>query len=106
MLDRLQTAYAKLAEREGIDVDEARRLVAVVDDLRWYADRLGAERCDALPRQNRWSFGSHVWYLLTEAEEAAQADVPRPVRYYMDHGRQHVGEVAEILMLFDEGQLH
>lgn len=103
MLDRLRAAYGRLVARAGAGEDDARRLLAVVDDLHWYAARLGAGRWDVLPRQNRWSFESHVWHLLMEAEEASDADAARAVSYYADHGKQHLGEVAEMLILIGGG---
>jgi hypothetical protein len=33
---------------------EAQRMFSIVDDLRWYADRIGKERLDTMPRSNKW----------------------------------------------------
>ncbi|MCI0394938.1 MAG: hypothetical protein L0332_20800 [Chloroflexi bacterium] len=100
MLDLLQAAYHKLVEREQPGEDDIRRLYAVAGDMRWYAERLGPDRWERLPRQNKASFRWHLWHITRQAVEAAGAPSPEPVQYFVDHGKEHVGQVAEIIALF------
>jgi hypothetical protein len=101
MLDQLRAAYRRLAERTPPPGDEAGRLDSIVDDLRWYAGRIGPERWARLPAQNKWSFESHMWHLVEEARQGAASAQPRPLRYYIDHGKKHVGFVAENMALLE-----
>ena len=101
MLDALERAHRVLIEREGPPADERARLTTVASDLRWYANRLGQERWETPPRPGRWSFAENLWHIAEQAIAAADAPEPRPVRYYIDHGKEHVGQAAEIYALFE-----
>ncbi len=101
MLDQLEAAYRTLAARLPSASTEGDRLRATVDDLRWYADRIGSERWSILPQLNKWSFDQHVWHLAKEAKCAAVSGSPRPVEFYINHGKEHVGLIAEIFALFE-----
>ena len=101
LLDQLEAAYRQWIKREQPTQDQARRLLAVVDDLRWYADRLGAERWDTLPRLNKWSFQQRLWQLTKQAKQAAASTAPQPAGYLIDQGKQCVGLAAEIFALFE-----
>ncbi|HEY4714576.1 MAG TPA: hypothetical protein VIH30_10110, partial [Aquirhabdus sp.] len=63
MLEELGTAYHVLIQLEQTPSDEAQRLLAIVDDLRWYANRIGTERWNRMPRSNKWSFEQNLWRL-------------------------------------------
>ncbi|MBN2147776.1 MAG: hypothetical protein JW726_10325 [Anaerolineales bacterium] len=106
MLEQLEQAYRGLLERAGGDEQDARRLLSVVDELRWYAARLGAERWDRLPRANKWSFAQNVWYFTRQAGDAVRADSPQPIHYFIDHGKECVGLAAEILALLEYGEAY
>ncbi len=101
MLEQLKAAYGALADRTQSTKNESDRLLSIVDDLRWYADRVGSERWSSLPRLNKWSFDQHVWHLTKEAQRAAASDSPRPIDFYINHGKEHVGLVAEVFALFE-----
>jgi hypothetical protein len=101
MLDQLEAAYRALMARSQSTNDENSRLLSTVDDLRWYADRIGSERWSILPQLNKWSFDQHVWHLTKEAKRAAATDSPRSIDFYINHGKEHVGLVAEIFALFE-----
>lgn len=101
MLDQLQAAYCCLIERQQPAQDEARRLLSIIDDMRWYAGRIGAERWDRQPRQNKWSFAQNVWHLTKQATNAAAA---QPVCYWIDRGKACVGQAAEIVALFEDDE--
>jgi hypothetical protein len=105
MLDQLEAAYRALMARSQSTNDENSRLLSTVDDLRWYADRFGSERWSILPQLNKWSFDQHVWHLTKEAKRAAAADSPRPLDYYINHGKEHVGMVAEGFALFEYAEV-
>lgn len=106
MLDQLAAAYRQLIARIQAGEDEAQRLLSVVDDLRWYAGRIGPERWNQLPQQNKWSFEQNVWYFTRQARDAALSDAPQPIHYYIDHGKACVGLAAEIVGLFAYGEAY
>jgi hypothetical protein len=101
MLEQLEAAHHALAARLQATSAEGDRLRATVDDLRWYADRIGSERWSVLPRLNKWSFDQHVWHLTKEAKHAAASDSLRSIDYYINHGKEHVGMVAENYTLLE-----
>ncbi len=101
MLDQLEAAYRTLAARLPSTSAAGDRLRATVADLRWYADRISSERWSILPQLNKWSFDQHVWHLTKEAKRAAASDSPRPIEFYINHGKEHVGLIAEIFALFE-----
>jgi hypothetical protein len=102
MLALLHAAYKRLASRCAATGEEALLLEGIVQDLRWYMERITPARWEKLPRQNRWSFKSNLWYLTKQACEAAEAGDARPITYYIDQGKWIVGFAAEIVALFEE----
>ena len=102
MLEQLTAAYRNLIQIEQAADDEARRLFSIVDDLRWYADRIGAERWQRMPRSNKWSLEQNVWRLTKQAANA-MAPVPNRVWYFIDCGKACVGLASEIFSLFEYG---
>jgi hypothetical protein len=104
MLDQLEAAYHNLTGLEHTSQDDAQRLSAIIEDLRWYADRLGMERCSIMPKDNKWSFEQNLWSLTRQAK-AANVPVPDRIRYLIDRGKQCVGLASEILALFEYGNL-
>lgn len=104
MLGQLEVAYRQLIDREQPAADEARRLLSVIDDLGWYADRIGVERWDRMPRSNKWSFEQNLWYSTKRAKDATTSASPRPVRYFIDRGKECVGLAAEICALLESAE--
>ena len=102
MLDQMEAAYRRLIEQQHAAEADARRLLAIVADLRWYAHRLGEERLDIMPRSNKWSFAQNLWYFSQQAQNAPPEGVD-PVSYFTDRGKTFVGLAAEILALFEYG---
>ncbi len=100
MLDRLEAAYDHLLKLERPVGDEAQRLLGIVEDLYWYADRIGAARWDEMPRSNIWSFEQNLWRLTKQAEKGI-APVPDRIRYFIDCGKGCVGKASEIFALFE-----
>jgi hypothetical protein len=105
MLVALSQAYAGLIEGGLAREDDARRLLGVLDDLRWYAERLGPGRWERSPRPGRWSFAENLRHVMEQAPDAAGRPAAAPLRYFVDHGKEHVGQAAELLAIFayDEG---
>jgi len=89
-----------LIQLEQTSSDEAQRLLAIVDDLRWYANRIGTERWNRMPRSNKWSFEQNLWRLTKQAKKAI-APVPDRIRYFIDRGKECVGLASEIFTLFE-----
>lgn len=100
MLEQLETAYRILITSENTLPDEAQRLLTIIDDLRWYAARIGSERWYTMPRSNKWSFEQNLWRLIKQAREDV---APGPKRLYtlIDTGKQAVGLASEIVTLFE-----
>jgi DinB superfamily len=101
MLDQLEGAYQTLLARAGETGANRARLLGVLDDLRWYAERLGATRWETPPRPGRWSFAENLWHIAEQATQEAAGPTPQSVVYYIDHGKEHVGQAAEIFALFE-----
>jgi hypothetical protein len=104
MLDQLEAAYQNLVQLEHASEDNVERFSAIVDDLRWYADRLGIERWDSMPRSNKWSFEQNLWRLTRQAKNAV-APVPDRINYFIDRGKECVGLAGEIFSLFEYDEL-
>jgi len=102
MLEKLDTAYQNLIHLEHASDDDVQRFSAIVDDLRWYADRIGIERWNTMPRSNKWSFEQNLWRLTKQAKNA-NAPVPNRIRYFIDCGKECVGLASEIFALFEYG---
>lgn len=101
LLRQLEDAYGRLCERLGPWEADRERLVTVAADLRWYAGRLGAERWTETCG-DRWSFADNIAHITEQAREhAVGSEAPRPITYYIDHGKEHVGQVAELYALFE-----
>jgi hypothetical protein len=101
MLEQLASAYQRYIERTEPAREDGFRLQSTVDDMRWYAERIGAERWDRYSRPNKWSFEQHLWHVLKQAKRAADSGSPDPVVCLVNHGKEHVGQVAEVLGLLD-----
>lgn len=100
MLDRLDAAYDDLLKAEQPVGDDEQRLLGIVEDLFWYADRIGAARWYEMPRANKWSFEQNLWRLTRQAEKGV-APVPDRIHYFIDCGKECVGLVSEIYALFE-----
>jgi hypothetical protein len=83
MLAQLEGACRRLLALHPAAEADAQRLMIVLEDFRWYAERLGEQ-----------------------ASAAAEHPAGEPLRYFVDHGKEHVGQAAELLAIFsyDEGQ--
>ncbi|MBN1921780.1 MAG: hypothetical protein JW892_11075 [Anaerolineae bacterium] len=103
MLEQLEAAYRAFIASENALPDEAQRLLTIIDDLRWYAARIGNERLYTMPRSNKWSFEQNLWRLTRQARENA-SPVPRRLYTLIDAGKQAVGLASEIVMLFETAQ--
>ena len=102
MLDQLEAACRELIRAEGSSAEEAQRLLGMVDDLRWYASRLGEERWDVIPRSNLWSFAENLWRLTRQIK----MNIPEKgrVAYFTDKGMGHAGLASGILALLEYGE--
>jgi hypothetical protein len=100
MLDELMSAYQAMITSEQASDSEAQRMFAIVADLRWYAERIGKERLDTMPRSNKWSFQQNLWRLTKQAKKAT-APVSNRVLYFIDCGKECVGLASEIFALFE-----
>lgn len=104
MLEQLEAAYHHLIKQTHAEKENAQRLFSIVDDLRWYAGRLGTERCYKPPRSNKWSFEQNLWYFTRQAQSEPPSTATDPLCYCIDRGKECVGLAAEILALFEYGE--
>lgn len=104
MLEQLSEAYRRLIQIEQPADDDVQRLLTIVDDLRWYAERIGMERWDKLPRSNKWSFAQNLWRLTKRARKST-APVSNRIQYFIDCGKECVGLASEIFALFEYHQM-
>ena len=102
MLEQLEAAFHKLIQLEHVTENNAQRFSAIVDDLRWYADRIGADRWNSMPRSNKWSFEQILWRLTRQAKNAV-APVQDCIHYFIDRGKECVGLASEIFALLEYG---
>jgi hypothetical protein len=100
MFEQLEAAYQNLIQFDQPTEEETQRLLAIIDELRWYAGRIGDERLYEMPRSNKWSFEQNLWRLTKQAKQAI-APVPNRVLYFIDCGKQCVGLASEIFALFE-----
>jgi hypothetical protein len=102
LLQLLNQAYETLILRERPTADEITRLRTVWNDFQWYSERFGATRWSLTPRPGKWSFSDILWHITEQAVEATNENPPEPVRYFIDHGKEHVGQIAELWFLIQE----
>lgn len=97
MLEQLEAAFQKMIQLDQTSSDEARRLLSILDDLDWYAERIGSVRWYQMPRSNQWSFEQNLWQLTRQAK-SSPASEPDRVRRFIDSGKACVGAAAENVM--------
>ena len=100
MLEQLETAYQALITLEQATDNEAQQMFTIVNDLRWYADRIGKKRLNIMARSNKWSFEQNLWRLTKQVKKAI-APVSNRVLYFIDCGKECVGLASEIFSLFE-----
>ncbi len=107
MVLQLEQSYRHLLAQQPARDADAQRLLTVLVDFQWYSERLGSERWEHVPRPGRWSFADNLWHITEQAITDTQPRAEQPVRYFVDHGKEHVGQAAEIIALiaYDQGVL-
>jgi hypothetical protein len=101
MLEQLHVAYQRLVELTQVDEVTTRRLFSVLEDMQWYAGRIGPDRWAQFPRQNRYSFRWHLWHITKQAKEMTQSPMPSSILVLIDHSKWHTGYVSELMAVFD-----
>jgi hypothetical protein len=102
MLDQLESTYHDLIKYKQFPEDDVARFLSIVDDMRWYAEKIGPEHWDRLSQSsNRWSFEQHLWHLLKHVRKDAHSEGSESIVHLINHGKEHIGQVAEILSLFE-----
>ncbi len=99
LLEQLEQIYRGLIQ-QGLSSDDASRLLAIIDDLRWYAGRVGSDRWDVMPRSDIWSFHQNAWRLYKQTRDASEqkeCNIPEIV----DLGKRCIGQAGEIVSLFN-----
>ena len=104
LLQQLEGTYLDLIEQARLTLEDGQRLLFIVDDLRWYSDRIGTEQWDAMPRDNMWSFHQNLWRLVRQAIKALEYEKLN-VNELIDQGKQCVGQAGEIAQFFDNSEL-
>ena len=105
MLGQLDAAYHDFREHKRFAQDDTARLLSILDDMRWYAEKIGPERWESLSQSsNQWSFEQHLWHLLKHARSAADSGWSESIVHFINHGKEHIGKVAEILNLLEKDE--
>ncbi|MDQ2997783.1 MAG: hypothetical protein M3R61_12100 [Chloroflexota bacterium] len=104
MLLQLEQAYQCLLARQPANGVDAQRLRTVLAEFQWYSTRLGSQRWEHAPRPKRWSFADNLWHINEQALAATQQPNDEPLRYFIDHGKEHVGQAAEIIAIISYDQ--
>ena len=100
LLEDLEGAYLDLIEQEQLSFEDGQRLLFIVDDLHWYADRIGPERWDTMPRDNVWSFHQNLWRLTRRSTRSLEQE-KHNIEELIDHGKRCVGLASEIISLLE-----
>jgi len=101
LLEQLKQSYRYMIQHENIVKDDAKRLLSIADDLRWYADRIGKEQLDTMPRDNIWSFHQNLWKLTRQAKNFIEQDDDK-TNELIDLGKRCVGLASEIISHFED----
>src|SRR5258706_5803224 len=88
MLGRLEQAYRRLIALHAAPAAEAQRLLTVLDDFRWYGERLGANRWEGVPRPGRWSFAENPWHITDPALAVRDTPDAGPLPDFIDPGEE------------------
>jgi len=100
MLAQLENAYHHFVKYDEPAVDDQEILLSIAADMRWYAAQIGSEMWAKLPDLNRWSFEQHLWHILRQAKNAIDAEERKSMRTLINHGKEHIGKIAEAMALF------
>lgn len=101
MLTQLEAAYQQLATHYRAPLVDKERLRTVLADFQWYSSRLGEARWEQAPRLGRWSFADNLWHITSQALQQVDQPEATSLVYFIDHGKEHVGQAAEIFALFE-----
>lgn len=101
MITQLDAAYQHLVNRDDPTQEDRERLFSIAADMRWYAAQIGSDRWNTQPRLNLWSFEQHLWHITRQVKNAADAEERKSFRTFINHGKEHVGKIAEVLALFE-----
>jgi hypothetical protein len=74
----------------------------VLEDMQWYANRIGPGRWAQYPRQNKYSFRWHLWHITEQAKEVEQSPMAASILTLIDHSKWHTGCVSEQVALFED----
>jgi hypothetical protein len=102
MLAQLEKNFQQLIEQERASTEDVVRLTSIIDDLRWYAERLGANQWSDMPRANKWSFEQNLWHLTKQANNPSPQIADR-VNWIIDQGKVCIGLAAEIVSILAVG---
>jgi hypothetical protein len=100
MLAQLERSFQQLIEQEKASTEDVLRLTSIIGDLRWYAERLGANQWFDIPRANKWSFEQNLWHLTKQAKNLTTQAADR-VKWIIDQGNVCIGLAAEIVGLLE-----
>lgn len=104
LLEQLKDTYINIIEQAQPASEDEQRLLQIADNLRWYADRIGEQKWDVMPRDNLWSFHQNLWRLTKQAKTFAK-QTKHSLHTLFDQGYQCIGQASEIISLFQEKEL-
>ena len=98
ILRRLAHAYHDLATAVNASAEDRGRLNAIVEDVRWYGERINPAQHDGLPKLNMWSYLQILWHITKQAEQALN-DASTEVLY------QQIEALRELMWLTEKNAL-
>ena len=104
LVEQLKDAYTDLIEKAQTTSDDAQRLLLIVDNLQWYAARIGEQKWDVMPRDNVWSFHQNLWRLTSKATTFVQQTDHR-IQTLTDQGNQCVGKASDIISILEKEEI-
>ena len=105
LMKRLKVAYIDFIEQTQSTPEDTHRLLQIVDDLQWYADRIGEQQWDTMPRDNLWSFHQNLWSLVKQAKNASEGKAINTFTL-IDHGKRCVGLASDITSIFEKKEIN
>ena len=98
MLHQLEVAHRKLLEAFPSSVHEI-EFIKIREGVASELGRINPEDFHRKPAENEWSAKKVMEHIITHDQRHQEVET-RGLGHYVDHGREHVGQLAEISRFF------